>query len=47
MLFVIPHIRKYIFENSDKNNTKQVNNAIKTLFRGISDDDMNYTLDKF
>ena len=40
VLCVITHIRKYVFENSDVNNMKQVNNAIRQ-FHGISYDDMN------
>ena len=43
---VIPHICKYVFDYSDGNHIKQVNNVIKTLFHGVSDDVMNYTLDK-
>ena len=41
MLCVMPHIC-----NFDGNNMKQVNNIIKTLFHGISNDDRNYTLKK-
>ena len=47
MLCGIPHICKYMFDNSDCNNMKQVNNFIKKLFHGISDDDMNHTLEFF
>ena len=45
MICVIPHICKDVLENSDGNNMKQVNNVIKTLFHGLSDDEMSYNID--
>ena len=47
MLCVIPHIRKYAKDNSDRKHRKQVNNVIKRLFSGSSEEDMNVTLDMF
>ena len=47
MLCVIPHIRKYAKDHSDRNHRKQVNNVIKTLFSGSSEEEMNVTLDVF
>ena len=47
MLCVIPHIRKYAKDHSDRNHRKQVNNVIKTLFSGSSEAEMNVTLDVF
>ena len=38
MLCVIPHICKDEKDNSDRDHRKQVNNVIKTLFRGLSGD---------
>ena len=38
---------KIFFGDSDGNHMKQGNNVIKTFLDGISDDDINYTLDKF
>ena len=47
MLCVIPHIRKYAKDHSDSDHRKQVNNIIKTLFSGASEEKMNVTLDVF
>ena len=47
MLYVIPHIRKDAKDHSDSDNRKQVNNAIKTFFNGISEDEMAVTQDLF
>ena len=47
MLFVIPHIRKDAKYNSDIDHRKQVNNVIKKLFSGASEEEMNVTLDLF
>ena len=47
MLCVIPHLRKYAKDNSDSDHRKQVNNVIKTLFYGESEEEMAVTLDVF
>ena len=47
MLCVIPHIRKDAKDHSDRTHRKQVNNVIKTLFSGSSEEEMNVTLDLF
>ena len=47
MLCVIPHIIIDAKDHSDRNHRKQVNNAIKRLFSGSSEEDMNVTLDMF
>ena len=47
MIFVIPRIRKDAKDNSDRNYRKQVNNIIKRLFSGSSDEEINVTLDMF
>ena len=47
MLCVIPHIRKYAKDHSDRNRRKQVNNVIKTLFSGGSEEEMAVTQDIF
>ena len=47
MLCVIPHICKDAKDNSDSDHRKQVNNVIKTLFSGASDEEMAATLDLF
>ena len=47
MLCVIPHIRIDAKDHSDRNHRKQVNNFIKTLFSGSSEEEMNVTLDVF
>ena len=47
MLCVIPHIRKDAKYHSDRNHRKQVNNVIKTLFSGSSEEEMDVTLDVF
>ena len=47
MLCVIPHIRKYAKEHSDSDHRKQVNNVIKTLFSGASEEEMAVTQDIF
>ena len=47
MLCVIPHIRKDAKDHSYSEHRKQVNNLIKTLFHGLSEDEMDFTLDLF
>ena len=47
MLCVIPHICKYAKDHSDRNHRKQVNNVIKRLFSGTSEEEMNVTLNMF
>ena len=47
ILCVITHISKYLIDDSDGNHMNQVRNVIKTLFCGISDDDINFTLHTF
>ena len=47
MLCVIPNIRKYEKYHSDRNYRKQVNNFIKRLFSGSSEEETNVTLDMF
>ena len=47
MLCVIHHIRKDAKDHSDRNHRKQVNNVIKRLFSGSSEEEMNVTLDMF
>ena len=47
MLYVIPHILKDSKYHSDSDHRKQVNNVIKTLFYGASEEEMAVTLDIF
>ena len=47
MLCVNPHIIKDESDNSDGEHRKQVNNVLKTLFYGLSEDEFNFTLDLF
>ena len=47
MLFVIPHIRKYAKYHSYSDHRKHVNNVIKTLFSGASEEEMDVTIDLF
>ena len=47
MLCVILHICKDAKYRSDRNHKKQVNNVIKTLFSGSSEEEMNVTLELF
>ena len=47
MICVIPHIHEDVLENVNGEHIKQVNIVITTLFHGISDDEMNDTLDMF
>ena len=47
MLCVIPHICKDAKDHSDSNHRKQVNNVIKRLFFGSSEEEMNVTLHMF
>ena len=47
MLCVIPNIRIDTKDHSDRNHRKQVNNVIKRLFSGSSEEEMNVTLDIF
>ena len=47
MLCVIPHIRKDAKDHSDSDHRKQVNNFIKTLFLGASEEEMAVTQDIF
>ena len=47
MLCVIPHICKDAKDHSDSDHRKQVNNVIKTLFSGASEEEMAVTQDIF
>ena len=47
MLCVIPQICKSESYHSDSDNSKQVNNVIKTLFRGLPEEKMDVTQDIF
>ena len=47
MLCFIPHIHKYTKDNSHSYHRKQVNNVIKTLFYGASEEEMSVTQDIF
>ena len=47
MLCVIPHIRKDAKDNLDIDKRKQVNNVIKNLFHGASEDKMAVTQEIF
>ena len=47
MLCVIPHIRKDAKDHSDSDHRKQVNNVIKTLFSGASEEEISVTQDIF
>ena len=47
MLCVITHIREYSFRNSNGKHHFQVNNVIKTLYAGLTEKELNKTLDKF
>ena len=47
MFCVIPHVSKYAKDHSDRDHRKQVNNVIKTLFRGLSEDGMAVNQDIF
>ena len=47
MLCVITNICKDAKDHSDRNHRKQVNNVIKTLSSGSSEEEMNVTLDVF
>ena len=47
MLCVIPHIHKYASDNSYGDNRKHVNNATKTLFYGLYEDEFHARLDLF
>ena len=47
MICVIPHICKDAKYNSDSDHSKQVNNIIKTLFFGASEDKISVTQDIF
>ena len=47
MLRVIPHIHKYAKYHSESDHRKQVNNVIKTLFSGASEEEMAVTQDLF
>ena len=47
MICVIPHIRKDAKDHSDSDHRKQVNNVIKTLFSGVSEDEMAATKEIF
>ena len=44
MICVIPDMSKDAKDHSDRNNRKQVNNVIKTLFSGSSEEEMNVLL---
>ena len=45
MLCVILLMSKYVFDDSGGNHTKQVNNFIKRLIPGLSDDKINDIID--
>ena len=47
MICVIPHIHKDAKDHSDSDHRKQVNNVIKTLFSGASEEEIAATLDVF
>ena len=47
VLCVIPHIFKYTKDHSDGDQMKRVNSVIKTLFCGLSEDEMYVTQDIF
>ena len=47
VLCVIPHIRRDAKYRSDSDHMKQLNNLIKTLFHGLSEDKMAVTQDIF
>ena len=47
MLCVIPLILKKSKDHSDSDHRKQVNNVIKMLFHGLSEDEITFTLDLF
>ena len=47
MLCVIPQIFKDASDHSDIDHRKQVNNFIKTFFRGLYEDEFHFTLDLF
>ena len=47
MLCFIHHIRKDAKDHSDSDHRKQVNNAIKTLFHEVPEEEMNVTPDIF
>ena len=47
MLCVIPHICKDAKNHSDSDHRKQVNNVIKTIFSGASEEEMAVTQDIF
>ena len=47
VLSIIPHICKDSSGNSDGDNMKQVNNVIKTLFYGLSEDEFHVNPDLF
>ena len=47
MICVITHIHKYSKYHSDSDHRKQVNNVIKTLFYGASEEEMSVTQDIF
>ena len=47
MLCVIPHLCKYAKDHSDGYHRIQANNVIKTLFHGLSEEEMTVTKDIF
>ena len=47
MLCVIPDIIEDVFKNSNGKHHFQVNNVIKTLYAGLTEKELNKTLDKF
>ena len=47
MLFVIPKHIKNIYQNLEVNHMKQIFIIIKTMFYGISNDEMLFTIDIF
>ena len=47
MIFVIPHIHNDVKYHSNSDHRKQVNNVIKSLFFGQSDDEIDISQDNF
>ena len=47
MLCVITHIREDCFKNAQNKHHIQVNNVVKTLFAGSTENDLHETLDMF
>ena len=47
MIYVIPHILKYVIDKYNGNHRKQVNTVIKKLFNGLYEYELNFTLHLF